>query len=288
MQQRLPHQGPGDAVRPSGPDLATSLLRTYRRQARFGRLGHPAGAVQPQQRRPRRSPPELLGDVLLADLAQIDRSRLTVQGLAWGKVVGRDIAAHVQPAGFDTETGVLTLACDSEAWAKQVHWLARQLTARLNFEFPGTGILRIEAVRAVADPLETLTIDRTLQAGRPTAPWVGPDHDRADTAARLRTAIGRLAEASTALVRERERLLGVPAGWLDGPENLGPPPAGPIRPDPNRLSTQPGPRAPGGPSPTTAQQPPPSPAGWNSFGPLRSRPAEGPSWRSTSRKDTHG
>jgi predicted nucleic acid-binding Zn ribbon protein len=103
-------------------------------------------------RRPRRDDPQPLGhaiDGLLAD--QGWRRRAAVGGAfgRWSEIVGPDLAAHARPDGF--AEGVLTIACDSTAWATQVRLLAPNLVRRLNAEL-GDGTVRRVRVRGPVAP----------------------------------------------------------------------------------------------------------------------------------------
>jgi predicted nucleic acid-binding Zn ribbon protein len=69
----------------------------------------------------------------------------------WPQIVGPDIAAHCVPEQFDETDAVLTVRCDSTAWATQLRLLARQLVARLNHEL-GHGTVRVIRVLGPAAP----------------------------------------------------------------------------------------------------------------------------------------
>ncbi|WP_354641580.1 DUF721 domain-containing protein [Kitasatospora camelliae] len=60
----------------------------------------------------------------------------------WPQIVGPDIAAHCVPKQYVEADAVLTVQCDSTAWATQLRLLARQLVARLNHEL-GHGTVRV-------------------------------------------------------------------------------------------------------------------------------------------------
>ena len=49
----------------------------------------------------------------------------------WEQIVGPDLAAHVSPETFDPAAGLLTLRCDSTAWATQVTFLIGPLRSKL-------------------------------------------------------------------------------------------------------------------------------------------------------------
>ena len=50
----------------------------------------------------------------------------------WPQIVGEDLAKHCVPERYDEDERVLTVQCDSTAWATQLRLLAPQLVARLN------------------------------------------------------------------------------------------------------------------------------------------------------------
>ncbi|AUG78567.1 hypothetical protein CFP65_3784 [Kitasatospora sp. MMS16-BH015] len=69
----------------------------------------------------------------------------------WAQIVGPDIAAHCEPKSFDEAAAVLTVQCDSTAWATQLRLLARQLVARLNHEL-GHGTVKVIKVQGPDAP----------------------------------------------------------------------------------------------------------------------------------------
>jgi predicted nucleic acid-binding Zn ribbon protein len=69
----------------------------------------------------------------------------------WAQIVGPDIAAHCTPEQFAEAEAVLTVRCDSTAWATQLRLLARQLVARLNHEL-GHGTVRVIRVLGPSAP----------------------------------------------------------------------------------------------------------------------------------------
>ncbi|SCD27230.1 Predicted nucleic acid-binding protein, contains Zn-ribbon domain (includes truncated derivatives) [Streptomyces sp. DpondAA-F4a] len=62
----------------------------------------------------------------------------------WPQIVGDDLAKHCVPVRYDEEPQerVLTVSCDSTAWATQLRLLAPQLVARLNTDL-GHGTVRM-------------------------------------------------------------------------------------------------------------------------------------------------
>ena len=59
----------------------------------------------------------------------------------WSEIVGADIAAHSEPVGLDA--GVLTVKCDSTAWATQLGLLRHDLVKQLLSELPKAEIQHI-------------------------------------------------------------------------------------------------------------------------------------------------
>ncbi len=60
----------------------------------------------------------------------------------WPQIVGEDLAKHCEPESYDEDERVLTVRCDSTAWATQLRLLAPQLVARLNEDL-GHGTVRL-------------------------------------------------------------------------------------------------------------------------------------------------
>jgi predicted nucleic acid-binding Zn ribbon protein len=65
--------------------------------------------------------------------------------------VGDDIALHCEPAGYDEDERVLTVQCDSTAWATQLRLLTPTLVARLNADL-GHGTVKAIKVLGPAGP----------------------------------------------------------------------------------------------------------------------------------------
>jgi len=61
---------------------------------------------------------------------------------AWPDIVGAETAVHATPAGI--EGGVLTVHCDSTAWATQLRLMRTQITTTIASRYPAA---EIEAVR---------------------------------------------------------------------------------------------------------------------------------------------
>lgn len=69
----------------------------------------------------------------------------------WPEIVGPEVAQHCVPEGYDEETRVLTVRCDSTAWATQLRLLAPSLVARLNEDL-GHGTVKLIKVRGPEGP----------------------------------------------------------------------------------------------------------------------------------------
>jgi predicted nucleic acid-binding Zn ribbon protein len=57
---------------------------------------------------------------------------------SWSEIVGAETAEHSSPAGI--EEGVLTVQCDSTAWATQLRLMRSQVTTTIANRFPDAGI----------------------------------------------------------------------------------------------------------------------------------------------------
>ncbi|MFD4692099.1 DUF721 domain-containing protein [Streptomyces sp. NPDC056452] len=71
----------------------------------------------------------------------------------WSQIVGDDLANHCVPLRYDEDPAerVLTVQCDSTAWATQLRLLAPQLVARLNTDL-GHGTVRMIKVLGPGGP----------------------------------------------------------------------------------------------------------------------------------------
>ncbi len=82
-----------------------------------------------------------LGEVLDAMTARLGwnsplaRSELLA---SWSNVAGEETAQHSTPSSIDE--GVLTVRCDSTAWATQLRMMRSQITSRIAAEYPDAGI----------------------------------------------------------------------------------------------------------------------------------------------------
>lgn len=61
---------------------------------------------------------------------------------SWAAIVGEDLAEHAEPIGI--EDGVMSVRCDSTAWATQLRLIRGDILTRIEGEFPEAGV---EAVK---------------------------------------------------------------------------------------------------------------------------------------------
>lgn len=151
----------GEATEPrlSGVDLARVALRAAKEQARA------RGAAAQQKKQARRgglrSGARADGRDPLPLGAAINRlitergweAPAAVGGVMgrWPQLVGADVALHCEPQSYDEQERVLTVRCDSTAWATQLRLLAPTLVARLNADL-GHGMVRLIRVRGPEGP----------------------------------------------------------------------------------------------------------------------------------------
>ncbi|MFE3904060.1 DUF721 domain-containing protein [Streptomyces sp. NPDC059153] len=159
-----PQERPGDGKHPepSGVDLARVALRAAKEQARA------RGAAAQQKKQARRggglrSGARADGRDPLPLGAAINRlitergweTPAAVGGVMgrWPQIVGEDLANHCVPLRYDEDPDerVLTVQCDSTAWATQLRLLAPQLVARLNADL-GHGTVRLIKVLGPGGP----------------------------------------------------------------------------------------------------------------------------------------
>lgn len=152
----------GKQPEPSGVDLARVALRAAKEQARA------RGAAAQQKKQARRggglrSGARADGRDPLPLGAAINRlitergweTPAAVGGVMgrWPQIVGEDLANHCVPLRYDEDPDerVLTVQCDSTAWATQLRLLAPQLVARLNADL-GHGTVRMIKVLGPGGP----------------------------------------------------------------------------------------------------------------------------------------
>ncbi|MET8221967.1 DUF721 domain-containing protein [Streptomyces sp. NPDC004082] len=159
---------PGDASgggakktpEPSGVDLARVALRAAKEQARA------RGDAAQQKKHVRRGgglrsgaradgrDPMALGAAINRLLTERGwEAPAAVGGVMgrWPQIVGDDLAKHCVPQKYDEDERVLTVQCDSTAWATQLRLLAPQLVARLNEDL-GHGTVRVIKVLGPGGP----------------------------------------------------------------------------------------------------------------------------------------
>ncbi|MEU8623816.1 DciA family protein [Streptomyces sp. NPDC048669] len=159
---REPSAGQAKPAEPSGVDLARVALRAAKEQARA------RGAAAQQKKQARRggglrSGARADGRDPLPLGAAINRlitergweAPAAVGGVMgrWPQIVGDDLANHCVPLRYDEDPAerVLTVQCDSTAWATQLRLLAPQLVARLNADL-GHGTVRMIKVLGPGGP----------------------------------------------------------------------------------------------------------------------------------------
>ncbi|MBC9714227.1 DUF721 domain-containing protein [Streptomyces sp. TRM66268-LWL] len=158
-------ENPGEAEKPkpaepSGIDLARVALRAAKEQARA------RGAEAQQKKQARRGgglrsgaradgrDPLPLGAAINRLISERGwETPAAVGGVMgrWPQIVGDDLAKHCVPQKYDEDERVLTVQCDSTAWATQLRLLAPQLVARLNQDL-GQGTVRLIKVLGPGGP----------------------------------------------------------------------------------------------------------------------------------------
>ncbi|MGW4977962.1 DUF721 domain-containing protein [Streptomyces mirabilis] len=145
----------------SGVDLARVALRAAKEQARA--RGDAAQQKKQARRGGLRSGARADGRDPMALGAAINRL-LTERGWEtpaavggvmgrWPQIVGEDLAKHCVPLKYDDDPDerVLSVQCDSTAWATQLRLLAPQVVARLNQDL-GHGTVRLIKVQGPNGP----------------------------------------------------------------------------------------------------------------------------------------
>jgi predicted nucleic acid-binding Zn ribbon protein len=151
--------GPARSAEPSGVDLARVALRAAKEAARA------RGDVVRQKKQARRgglrSGARADGRDPMALGAAINRlitergweAPAAVGGVMgrWPQIVGEDLANHCVPQRYDEDERVLSVQCDSTAWATQLRLLAPALVARLNEDL-GHGTVKLIKVHGPGGP----------------------------------------------------------------------------------------------------------------------------------------
>ncbi|MGW5585407.1 DUF721 domain-containing protein [Streptomyces sp. NPDC003857] len=145
----------------SGVDLARVALRAAKEQARA--RGDAAQQKKQARRGGLRSGARADGRDPMALGAAINRlitergweTPAAVGGVMgrWPQIVGADLARHCVPQRYDEDEHVLTVSCDSTAWATQLRLLTPQLVARLNEDL-GHGTVRLIKVHGPGAPAQ--------------------------------------------------------------------------------------------------------------------------------------
>ncbi|QCX77800.1 hypothetical protein C9F11_20830 [Streptomyces sp. YIM 121038] len=144
---------------PSGVDLARVALRAAKEQARA------RGDATRQKKQARRGglrsgarsdgrDPLPLGSAINRLITERGwETPAAVGGVMgrWPEIVGEDLAKHCVPQRYDENEHVLTVQCDSTAWATNLRLLAPQLVARLNEDL-GHGTVRLIKVLGPGGP----------------------------------------------------------------------------------------------------------------------------------------
>lgn len=149
----------GSLPEQTGVDLARVALRAAKEQARA------RGAAATQKKQARRTglrsgaradgrDPLPLGAAISRLITERGwEAPAAVGGVMgrWPQLVGQDVAQHCAPARYDEAESVLTVQCDSTAWATQLRLLAPTLVARLNADL-GHGTVKLIKVLGPAGP----------------------------------------------------------------------------------------------------------------------------------------
>ncbi|MFF3660180.1 DUF721 domain-containing protein [Streptomyces olivochromogenes] len=158
-----PDKGPEAASKKtpehSGVDLARVALRAAKEQARA--RGDAAqqkkqarrGGLRSGARADRRDPMALGAAINRLLTERGWETPAAVGGVMgrWPQIVGEDLAKHCVPQKYDEDERVLTVQCDSTAWATQLRLLAPQVVARLNQDL-GHGTVRLIKVQGPNGP----------------------------------------------------------------------------------------------------------------------------------------
>lgn len=151
---------PAPSAELSGVDLARVALRAAREQARARgaaarqkRQARTGGGLRSGARRDGRDPLPLGAAIERLKTERGWEMPMAVGGVMgrWSELVGPDLARHCVPQSYDEQARVLSVRCDSTAWATQVRLLAPQLVARLNADL-GQGSVKLIRVRGPEAP----------------------------------------------------------------------------------------------------------------------------------------
>jgi predicted nucleic acid-binding Zn ribbon protein len=144
---------------PSGVDLARVALRAAKEAARA--RGDAAQQKKQARRGGLRSGARADGRDPMALGSAINRlitergweAPAAVGGVMgrWPEIVGEDVAKHCVPERYDEDEHVLSVRCDSTAWATNLRLLAPTLVARLNEDL-GHGTVKLIKVQGPGAP----------------------------------------------------------------------------------------------------------------------------------------
>ncbi|MFH8896840.1 DUF721 domain-containing protein [Streptomyces coeruleorubidus] len=162
--ESTPENPPGKAPgprshEPSGVDLARVALRAAKEAARA--RGDAAQQKKQARRGGLRSGARADGRDPMALGSAINRlitergweAPAAVGGVMgrWPQIVGEDVAKHCVPERYDEDEHVLSVRCDSTAWATNLRLLAPTLVARLNEDL-GHGTVKMIKVQGPGAP----------------------------------------------------------------------------------------------------------------------------------------
>lgn len=128
------------------PTPESEAVAVYRRLRRV--FGDPSMRSSDARRRAIKTPgasspfgagrdPEGIGDVLEGMTRSLGWTSPLARGellTSWPELVGADVAAHCEPAGIDE--GVLTVQCDSTAWATQLRLMRADILTTILRRYP--------------------------------------------------------------------------------------------------------------------------------------------------------
>ncbi|WP_171053007.1 DUF721 domain-containing protein [Streptomyces marianii] len=148
---------PNPVPEPSGVDLARVALRAAKEQARARgaaaqekRQARRGGGLRSGARADGRDPLPLGAAINRLITERGWETPAAVGGVMgrWPQIVGEDLAKHCVPLRYDEDPDerVLTVQCDSTAWATQLRLLAPRLVARLNEDLGQGTVLMIKVL----------------------------------------------------------------------------------------------------------------------------------------------
>lgn len=140
----------------SAPAPESEAVSVYRRMRRV--FGDPSMRSSDARRRAIKIPgasipfgsgrdPEGIGDVLEGMTRSLGWTSPLARGellTSWPELVGADVAAHCEPAGIDE--GVLTVQCDSTAWATQLRIMRADILTTILRRYPEAQVTSIRFI----------------------------------------------------------------------------------------------------------------------------------------------